>query len=379
MKPYILKHLFLFLFLFAFNSLAQTEEEEDLMDEDLSQEEPQQVIIFDNPQNTPINEQIPTEVYGTPIPTRREQIIQERKKIEEETENLIRERIELMRIRDEKQRLKEIMDPLDKQPNVISDPRQFQEESRSNEEIKKPSQKKRPYFFSLGGGRLNFYNHSVVQSFFGRSGLQDLRYGPNPYNPYQYSGYGGGYNYGYYGGYNTSYLNNSFRDVKDFGKYVFSNYMWSASIGVQEGDRLSFEYKLTWSGHTMSIPDIASGESQFLFLSHTGILKYFLLSGILRPFLGLGVSFNQRFAVPPIPWGISSTYQSFYVGPVAGVEVLLGNKVAIGVMGRYSVNFYQLSSSRDVFYQSQNTAYFPTKIPEEMDITVIDVYLKYLF
>ena len=363
------KYFLLCFLLFNFGALAQTEEEDeaDLIEEE--QKSPQ-IIIYENPQQKSplINEQVPENVYGSPIPTRREKIIEERQKAEQETENIIQERLELMRIRDEKERLRQLMGPLNEQPNVIH--------SEESSELKKPSSKKsvkrsRPYFFSFGGGYLNFNNYSLTQSLFTQSGIYDYNYG-SPFG-YGYGGYGNYYPYGgnFYGIYPYS-SGNFFRD-----RYIFSSYLWSASIGIQEGNRVSFEYKLTWSGHVMS-PDVVTGESRFLFLSHTGILKYFLTSGNVRPFLGLGISFNQRFAVPPILYGISSLYHSFAAGPVAGIEIFLGERWAIGAMGRYTVNVYQLSSHRDFFY-NQNSYYYPRRIPEEMDIMVGDIYLKAFF
>lgn len=300
---------------------------------------PSRVIIYENPQvkqgaSAPkVIDQPPTQVFP-PVQPQGKKISRERRKAEEHTEKTLRERLEVLRLRDEQRRFKELMTPLDS-PDVAVPKNVSQPSAAAAPPSKKMSLIQSqyappyPYYVSLGTGYMYFSNFTKGDSARGYS-LPNRVYSYPP--------------------------------------------ILMAGIGLYEGSRLSFGYLFARSKHSIEMPDPAvSDMGSFINYSHSFITKYFVFPGRVKPFIGVSLAANQRFAFDKIAL-IYNHYMSFYAGPVLGLDLFLGSRLAVSGVFQYHWNIYRLKRNEYEILNPVQVEYNPDNI-NRMHLSVLIKFL----
>ena len=289
-----------------------------------------------------IREQPPVQVYSEPL-TSQEKLTRARKQAEDHTEDKIKTRLELLRLKDEKARMDKLLNPL--KDEDVAAPAQSQHEKPSA-----PSSSRallssdRQYFIHLGMGRLNHHNQS----------------------PQQYSD-------------SIERLGSSF----------------TGGLGLYESEKFSIEYTYTFSKHRVSFPIqnplYNPTNTLFNMHSHSVALKYYIASGVIRPFIGAVGSFNIRSYKTEV--AAHHTYDPFFywndrsskawqAAFVTGAELFISQNIVLGLDLRFYMNIYDL---QDIWVQNTDKYYYYTvfqthqALPEEMSWYNFQGFVRFLF
>ena len=291
-------------------------------------------------QNSPttiiIREQPPVQVYSEPL-TPQEKLSRARKQAEEHTENKIRTRLELLRLKDEKTRMDQLLSPLQDENVSVQQP----QKSAPVQEVKAP--RTHNYFFHVGPGYVNHYTKN---------------------SPYP-------------------------KAIERMGT------SWAVGLGLYESHKFSIEYTFNFSKHRVVYPPVNyqydPRYTQFDLIIHSIALKYYILPGRIKPFVGLIGSFNAReysteleqfHRYNPIFYWDKRPSKSFQGGVVAGAEVLIGQNFVIGLDFRFSMNIHDL---KDIGIAKEDHYYYYTAfqaqqpLPEDMQLYNLQGFFRILF
>ena len=296
-----------------------------------------------------IREQPSVQVYSEPL-TPQEKLSRARKQAEEQTENKIRTRLELLRLQDEKTRMDKILTPLEDQDVSIQNPEKtppVQKQMEETHNVHHPYYVDNHFLFfvHIGGGYLNHYTRSA----------------PHP-------------------------------DSIERRGIAFSG---GAGLYLDESKRLSIEYTFNFSRHRVVYPILnVQYDPRFTLIdlySHSVSLKYYILSGRLRPFVGLVGSWNIReyttelaeiSRYSPIYYWDKRSSDAFQGGVTAGAELILSRRFFAGLELRWSLNIHDL---KDIGIQNPNHNYYFARfqaeqpLPEDMSLYGIKGFLRILF
>ena len=309
--------------------LVQTQERDDTIPVQKEQQNPPVIIIREQP---------PVQVFSEPV-TPQEKLSKARKQAEEQTENKIRTRLELLRLQDEKARMDKVLSPLEDADVSVqqSTPAPVQEK-----EIIEP-QKARRAFIHLGMGYLSHYTRSA----------------PFP------------------------------ESIERRGATL------TAGFGLYESNKFSIEYLLSFSRHRVVYPPINSQYDPrftlFDLYSHSIAFKYYVLSGRLKPFIGLVGSLNTReystdlaeyHLYNPIYYWDKRSSNAFQGGATLGAELSVTQKFVVGLELRWSLNIHDL---KDMGIEKPNHYYYYTAfqaeqpLPEDMSLYSMQGFFRILF
>lgn len=289
-----------------------------------------------------IREQPPVQVYSEPA-TPQQKLSKARKQAEEQTENKIRTRLELLRLQDEKARMDKMLSPLEDEDVSVQ---QSAKPAPVQKTIDTP-QKSRFSFVHIGVGYLNHYTRSA---------------------PYPQS-------------------------MERRGT------AFSGGFGLYESSRFSIEYIFNFSRHRVLYPPVNTQYDPrytlFDLYKHSVALKYYILSGRLRPFVGIVGSLNMReyttdlaeqhLLYTPMYYWHKRTSKAFQGGVTAGAELFITRRFVAGLEFRWSLNIHDL---RDIGIEKPNHYYYYTAyaayqaeqpLPEDMSLYGIQGFFRILF
>ena len=311
-------------------------------EEELAQTQERDTIpVQQEQQNAPviiIREQPPVQVYSEPL-TPQDKLSKARRQAEEQTENKLRNRLELLRLKDEKTRMDKMLSPLEDADVSVQ---QSTQSAPVEEKVSEP-QKTRRAFIHLGMGYLNHYTSRA----------------PHP------------------------------ESIERRGA------AFTGGFGLYESNRFSIEYLLNFSRHRVVYPPINSQYDPRLTLfdlySHSITIKYYILPGRLKPFIGLVGSLNTReystdlaehHLYNPIYYWDKRSSNAFQGGFTAGAELSITQKFVVGLELRWSLNIHDL---KDLGVEKPNHYYYyaafqaEQPLPEDMSLYGLQGFFRILF
>ena len=314
-----------------------------------------------------ILERPPTDVVTVPE-SQSEKLRRARREAEETTEGKIQEKLEILRLKAEQERLNKIMSPLDGESEVVN---QDKAPIKKKPQIKKQTSSyspAHPYYFQVGWGWPGFFEGSRHQ-----------------------------------------YLER---------KVLSSSYAWSAGLGVYQGHAMSVDYTFSYSTHQIYPEWNRPSEDSFAHFHHALALKYFILSGRIKPFAGFLASVNGHKYYSSFRYEDNLANNAYYYygqvidryygwndrtvwtlngGISAGVDILLGSRLAVSVSYRFHMHLYELNAGEYNEWPWESWSYntnhyygyhdfynayyepFSEIPPHRMNWHNFDIYLKFLF
>ncbi|MDE0151245.1 MAG: hypothetical protein OXK80_01950 [Bdellovibrionales bacterium] len=282
-----------------------------------------------------IREQPSVQVYSEPA-TPQEKLSRARKQAEEQTENKIRTRLELLRLQDEKARMDKVLSPLEDQDVSV----QQSTEPAPVQKTIDTTQKSRFSFVHIGMGYLNHYTRSA---------------------PYPES-------------------------IERRGT------AFAGGFGLYESRKFSIEYIFNFSRHRVVYPIVNPQYDPrytlFDLYSHSIAIKYYILSGRLKPFVGLVGSLNMReystdvaehLRYTPMYYWHKRHSTAFQGGVTAGAELFITRRFVAGLELRWSLNIHDLKDMGSNHHYYFATFQAEQPLPEDMSLYGIQGFFRILF